>query len=162
MLRKTEKSNRIDSIKHVVLQQLINRVKSARNAHIPRTPKNGWIRTIRQALGMSGAQFAQRIGSTRNKVSILERKEANGNITINQLKELANGLDADFMYCVVPRKDPEQMIEDQAREKATEMIRKTHQNMYLESQHISNEAQEEQIRFLVDEIKRKRGKALWG
>lgn len=162
MLRKTEKSTRIDSTKHVLLQQLINRVKSARNAQAPKTPKDGWIRTIRQSLGMSGAQFAKRISSTRNKVSILERKEANGDITINQLKELSDGLDADFVYCVVPRRDPEQLIEEQARKKATEIMRKTHQNMYLESQHINNETQEEQIRFLVDEIKRKGGNALWG
>jgi len=162
MLRKRVKFNRIDSTKHVALQQLINRVKSARNAHTPKPPKDGWIRTIRQTLGMSGAQFAQRMGYTRNKVSILERKEASGDISINQLKELANSLDADFVYCVVPRKDPEQLIEDQAKKKATEMILKTHQNMYLESQHISNEAQEEQIRFLADEIKRAGGKALWG
>ena len=85
---KRAKSYRIDSTKHVVLQQLINKVKSARNAHTPKPPKDGWIRTIRQTLGMSGAQFAKRMGYTRNKVSILERKEASGDITINQLKEL--------------------------------------------------------------------------
>jgi len=152
----------IDSTKHVVLQQLINRVKSSREAHAPKPPKEGWIRTIRKALGMSGAQLAQRMGYTRNKVSILERKEASGDISINQLTELANSLDADFVYCVVPRKDPEQLIEEQAQKKATEMIRKTHQNMYLESQHISDEAQEEQIQFLADEIKRAGGKTLWG
>lgn len=162
MLRKKVKQNRIDSTKHVVKQQLINIVKSARNAHTPKPPKNGWIRTIRQTLGMSGAQFARRIGHTRNKISILERKEANGDISLNQLKELASELDADFVYCVVPRNNPEQLIEDQARKKATEIIRKAHQNMYLESQHISNEAQDEQIRFLANEIKREGGKALWG
>ena len=117
MLRRRVKCNRIDSTKHVVLRQLINRVKSARNVHTPPPPKDGWIRTIRQILGMSGAQFAQRMGYTRNKVSILERKEASGDISINQLKELANSLDADFVYCVVPRKDPEQLVEDQAKKK---------------------------------------------
>lgn len=161
MLRKRVQLNRIDSTWHVALQQLISKVRSARKAQNPKPPKDGWIRTIRQTLGMSGAQLAQKLGYTRNKVSILERKEASGDITINQLKDLANGLDADFVYCVVPRKDPEQLIEEQARKKATEMIQKTHQNMYLESQHISQEAQEEQIKFLIDEIKRKGGRALW-
>jgi predicted DNA-binding mobile mystery protein A len=162
MLRKSIKSNRIDSTKYVVLQQLMNRVKAARNTHVPKLPKNGWIRTIRQTLGMSGAQLARKMNYTRNKISILERKEASGDISINQLRELANGLDADLVYCVVPRKDPGQLIEDQARKKATEIILGTHQNMYLELQNISNEAQEEQIRFLADEIKREGGKALWG
>lgn len=162
MFSKKTRSNHIDSTKHVLLQQLIKKVKSARSAHAPRLPKDGWIRTIRQALGMSGAQLAQKLGYTRNKVSILERKEASGDITINQLKELANGLDADFVYCVIPRKDPEQFIEDQARKKAIEITNKAHQNMFLESQQISNEAQKEQIKFLVNEIKQKGGKALWG
>lgn len=162
MVKNNSTLNRIDSTKHVVMQQLNNRVKSARNAYVPKLPKDGWARTIRQALGMSGAQLAKRMGSTRNKISILERKEASGDITINQLKELANGLGADLVYCVVPKKDPDQLIEEQARKKASKMIRETHQNMYLELQQISNEAQEEQIQFLVDEIKRKRGKILWG
>lgn len=162
MLSKKTGSSHINSTRHVVLQQLIKKVKSARNAHAPRLPKDGWIRTIRQVLGMSGTQFAQQLGYTRNKVSILERKEASGDITINQLKELANGLDADFVYCVVPRRNPEQLIEDQARKKAIEITRKAHQNMFLESQQISNEAQEEQIKFLINEIKQKGGKALWG
>ncbi|TKB05908.1 mobile mystery protein A [Desulforhopalus sp. IMCC35007] len=162
MFSKRTKSNRIDSTRHVVLQQLMKKVKSARNVIVPKSPKDGWIRTIRQALGMSGAQFAKKMGYTRNKISILERKEASGDITINQLKELAEGLDAELVYCVVSRKDPEQFIDDQARKKATEIIQKTHQNMCLESQHISNEAQEEQIRFLANEIKREGGKSLWG
>ncbi len=162
MFSRRTKSNRIDSTRHVVLQQLMKKVKSARNAIVPKSPKDGWIRTIRQTLGMSGAQFAKTMGYTRNKISILERKEASGDITINQLKELAKGLDAELVYCVVPKKDPEQFIDDQARKKATEIIQKTHQNMYLESQHISEEAQEEQIRFLANEIKREGGKSLWG
>ena len=162
MFSKRTKSNRIDSTRHVVQQQLIKIVKSARNAFAPKRPKDGWIRTIRQTLGMSGAQFAQKLGYTRNKISILERKEASGDITINQLKELAKGLDAEVVYCVVPKKDPEQFIDDQARKKATEIIQETHQNMYLESQHISNEALEEQIGFLANEIKRVGGKSLWG
>ncbi|PHR27111.1 MAG: transcriptional regulator [Desulfotalea sp.] len=162
MFSKRTKSNHIDSTRYVVFQQLIKKVKSARNTLAPKPPKDGWIRVIRQTLGMSGALFAKKMGYTRNKISILERKEASGDITINQLKQLAEGLDADLVYCVVPRQDPEKFIDDQAQRKATEIIHRTHQHMSLESQHISNETQEEQIRFLADEIKRVRGKALWG
>ncbi len=53
-------------------------------------PKQGWVRTIREALDMSGAQLGARLGISRNKISILERKEADGSITINQGAVLDN------------------------------------------------------------------------
>lgn len=76
--------------------------------------KEGWVRTIRTALGMSGAQLGARAGLTRNKISILERKEAEGDITINQLKVLAERLGCDLTYALVPSKPIEDMIEDRA------------------------------------------------
>lgn len=162
MSQKQVNTNSIDSTKHVVLQQLMSRVKATRSLHPPKLPKDGWVRTIRKTLGMSGAQLARKMGYTRNRISVLEKKEATGDISINQLRELANGLNADLTYYIVPQKDPEQLIKDQAQKKATEIIQNTHQNMYLELQQIDQKALKEQIRFLADEIQRKGGKALWG
>ena len=110
---------------------------------------------------MSGAQLGERLQLTRNQVSILERKEAAGTITLNQLQELAEGLNADVVYAVVPRQSIEDTIEERAREIARAMLKMSQQSMFLEAQQISQEKQDEAIEMLVNELKSASGKVLW-
>lgn len=150
-----------NSVKAVVVKQRRDKADSAMSVVVPPMPKEGWIRTIRKALDMSGAQLALRLGFTRNKVSILERREAEGEITINQLKEMANALNADLVYAVVPRDSIQKMITNRAKEIATSLIVMSNQNMFLEAQQISVEKQKEAIERTADEIKKIGGRALW-
>ena len=39
------------------------------------TPTEGWLRTVRHALGMSGPQLAARLGVTKARISKAERSE---------------------------------------------------------------------------------------
>ena len=45
-------------------------------------PPKGWIRAIRDALGMSGAQLGRRIGVKAQSVADIERSEASGSIQL--------------------------------------------------------------------------------
>ncbi|MBF4223107.1 helix-turn-helix domain-containing protein, partial [Vibrio anguillarum] len=85
---------------------------------VPKPPKNGWVRSIREALGMSGAQLGERLNLSRNQVSILERKETDETITLKQLKQLASGLDAELVYAIIPRQSIDDMVEARAMELA--------------------------------------------
>ncbi len=149
------------SIQDTVEKQLRNKANQAMNAKVPKRPKQGWIRTIRKALGMSCEILGDRLGYSRNKISILERKEANGDITINQLKELAAGLNCELVYSVVPRQKVETIINDQAVKVARSKLKHINENMFLEAQSISHEAQEGQVISLANEIKSKGGRILW-
>ena len=66
-------------------------------------PRCGWTKTVRLALGMSSQALGARLGVTAQGARKLEQAEANGNITLNTLARLANGLDCEVRYVFVPR-----------------------------------------------------------
>jgi len=66
-------------------------------------PRCGWTKTVRLALCMSSQALGERLGVTAQGVRKLEQAEANGNITLNTLARLANGLDCEVRYVFVPR-----------------------------------------------------------
>ena len=66
-------------------------------------PRCGWTKTVRLALGMSSQALGERLGVTAQGARKLEQAEANGNITLNTLARLANGLDCEVRYVFVPR-----------------------------------------------------------
>lgn len=67
------------------------------------TPRCGWTKTVRLALGMSSKALGERLGMTAQGARKLEQAEANGNITLNTLTRLAHGLDCEVHYVFVPR-----------------------------------------------------------
>ena len=67
------------------------------------TPRCGWTKTLRLALGMSSTALGARSGMTGQGVRKLEKAEADGAITLNTLRRLADGLDCDVRYVFVPR-----------------------------------------------------------
>ncbi|RTR35900.1 mobile mystery protein A [Shewanella canadensis] len=148
-------------VKKTVLRQYREIVDGVINIFTPTAPKEGWVRTIRKALDMSGAQLAERAGMTRNKVSVLERREAGGDITLNQLKELADALDCEFSYTLRPKKAVSETIKEQALKVASMEVRKTSKNMFLEAQSISKEKEQYLIDDLAEEIMRDGGRKLW-
>ena len=69
-------------------------------------PDGGWARSVRQALGMSAEQLAQRVGVSRATIATLERSEARGRITLASLEKLARGLGCRVAYALVPEVAP--------------------------------------------------------
>ena len=67
------------------------------------TPRCGWTKTVRLALGMSSQALGARLGVTAQGARKLEQAEASGNITLNTLARLAQGLDCEVRYVFVPR-----------------------------------------------------------
>ena len=149
------------TVKKTVLRQYREIVDSVINIFIPTVPKEGWVRTIRKALDMSGAQLADRAGMTRNKVSVLERREAGGDITLNQLKALADALDCEFSYTLKPKKAVAETIRERALKVASMEVRKTSKNMFLEAQSISREKEQHLIDELAEDLMRNGGRKLW-
>ncbi len=157
----SQKKGHTGSLKQVVSRQYQSKADSALSVRAPAVPPEGWIRTIRKALGMSGAQLAARLGISRNRVSVLERKEAEGSISLKQLKELASELDADLVYAIVPKQSVADSIDKRAEALAQARLNTTHQNMMLESQQISSEKRNEALLEAKVAIKNAGGKSLW-
>jgi predicted DNA-binding mobile mystery protein A len=150
------------SIKKIVLQQLQSQVDRA--AELVRgisVPKEGWLRTTRKSLGMSGAQLARRMGITRAAISNTEKSELEGRVTIKAMRDAAEAMDCRFVYAIVPEKDIETLIRKRAREKAKAKVRKINQHMALEAQTLSGDKIEFEIERLTDELVKDIPAELW-
>lgn len=115
-------------------------------------PSEGWLATIRKALGMSGAQVAARMNVSRNAVYQAERKERDGAITINQMHKLAEAMGGRFVYAIIPEGSVEDVIRAQARRKAEARIRRVSAHMALEKQSLPSAQTKQRIEELADEL----------
>ena len=94
--------------------------------------KQGWISSVRQALGMTARQLACRLGLSQPRVAKMENNE--DNLKISTMKKIAEGLDCDFVYGFVPKTSLQDTIDRQARKKASDVLSKVNANMALEDQ----------------------------
>ena len=72
----------------------------------------GWIKSIRQALGMSTFQLAKRAGLNQSRISRIENAEVNGDLNLSTLKKIAEALNMRFVYAFVPGEGLEEMVRD--------------------------------------------------
>jgi len=124
-------------------------------------PKEGWIRTFRKALGMSGPQLAQRLGVSKAQASQMERMEVEDRITLKQLRRVAELLDCDLEYALIPRKPVAEMVRERAGMKARQLVTKVDTQMRLEAQHLSDEYLNEQIERETERLMREMPRDLW-
>src|SRR6204780_1240210 len=107
-------------------------------------PPRGWVRAIREALGMSAAALAARLGTTAGAVIRLEQSEARDRIRLETLRRAADALGCDLIYVLVPRRPLTEVVEDRAREIAHEHLAAVEQTMLLEDQATGNISQLEE------------------
>jgi|WetSurMetagenome_2_1015567.scaffolds.fasta_scaffold131689_2 predicted DNA-binding mobile mystery protein A len=125
------------------------------------TPRGGWVRAIREALGMSAAQLAERLGVIRQSVEAYERNEANGKITLESLNKIAGAMNCRLVYALVPEKPLEQIQRDRAEVLANELVKPVSHSMKLEAQAISEREARRQREQLVQALLQGNPKKLW-
>lgn len=124
-------------------------------------PPTGWIRTLREALGMSSDVLAGRLGCTRENISRLEQREKKGTISLATLKNVAEALDCTLVYCLVPNEPLETILEKQARTIAKRRIAAVNHSMKLEQQGLNATQLQQQEDDLVRELLEGDPKKLW-
>lgn len=77
-------------------------------------PVRGWIRAVRDALGMTSQQLADRMEISQPAVAQLERSELAGGIQIDSLRRAAAAMNCDLVYAIVPRTSLETIVRDRA------------------------------------------------
>lgn len=99
------------------------------------SPKRGWIRTIRTALGMTLDQLGNRLGSSKQAVEQLEKNEVSGALSLEKLRSAADALDCDLVIALRPRAGSiEAAVRNQAIKKARAMHSGVRHTMALEAQ----------------------------
>jgi len=141
-------------------RQLDKRLNILRSSSFTRPPR-GWIKAIREALGMTTRQLARRIGVVQSRAVDIEKAEVSGSITLDSLARAARVLDCELVYALVPRKPLEKMIEERAISLAKNSIKAARHSMALEDQTLDQADEREQVKQLAKQIAEKPGSRIW-
>ena len=140
-------------------RQLELRYESVRNLGGLGRPNKGWIRAIRDALGMSGSELAARMGVSQQVVSEIERNERQLAARLETLQRAAEAMDCDLIYALVPRTTLQETVRAQAERKAERHLAQVAHHGRLESQEVSPKELSAQLEELTSWFAERRG--LW-
>lgn len=126
-----------------------------------RSPAKGWVQAIRKALGMTTKQLAKRAGVHRMRIVQLERAESEDAVTMRSLRSIANHLNCDLVYALVPRVPLQTTIEQQALKIAKQRVQRVSHSMALENQAVKVTEIKEQIADLAKKLLNGTPKNLW-
>ena len=145
----------------LIRQQLdgtLNKFQPLRAAPIP---ARGWIRAIRDALGMNGRQLGHRLGLSKQRASFIEKQELDGTATLNTMRRIAEALDCDFVYCFVPRTSLEETVLSRAESVAARQLGRAAHTMSLEGQSLGDTENQESLINLTRKLADESPKSLW-
>jgi len=131
------------------------------DVQVPLRPRGGWLSTMRQALGMTKTQLADRMGIARTGVNRLETNELKGAITIASLTNAAEALGCELQYVLVPRKPLGEMVAEQALKRARDKLGRINQSQALEASAMKSQSLSRAVVDLAKEIEVRRPADLW-
>jgi predicted DNA-binding mobile mystery protein A len=98
-------------------------------------PAGGWLRAIREALGLSLETVGNAIGTGRQHVKAFENAEATYRITLGSLRKVAEAMGCELVYALVPKSGSiANLSEQRARTEATKRVLAVEHSMALEDQ----------------------------
>lgn len=132
-----------------------------RTSALPARPPSGWIKAIRESLGMPAAYLAKRLGIVQSSVHRLEISEAEDSITLGSLRRVAEALGCELQYALVPKKTIAQTLDEQAKRIARERMAAVAHSMALEAQSTSDDAIETQAKEMATSLSQGSRRELW-
>ena len=127
-----------------------------------KTPKSGWVKEIRQALGMTMQDLGARLGVIKQRIERIEKDEISGKLTLLTLHETAEALNCELVYFFVPKGEGlQKSLEEQARRAARDIVRSTEHTMQLEAQDTSRQSQQQLLENIAQELLNKEDRRIW-
>lgn len=145
----------------ITLKQLDQQFATLKEQDGSLMPAQGWVRTLRKALGLTIKQLAKRLGVDPSRVVKIETSEIEDKVTLHTLKTVASAMDCCFVYRFIPKSSLEEIIRNRARAVALTQLKRTAHTMDLEAQSIHQEWFEDQVKELTEELLRHSWKHLW-
>lgn len=136
------------------------RLASVTNWPVTR-PARGWIRAIRDALGLTTRALAERMGVSQPRIVALERGEVEDTITLATLRRAAEALDCTVVYALVPNSPLAETLRRQAGAKADARLSRVGHTMKLENQALSQAELSRERQSLVEDYLRGDLRRLW-
>lgn len=143
------------------LRQLDAALARWRSADLPSRPSSGWLKAIREALGMTATHLAGRLGVTTSTVTRLETSEADDTISLVTLRRAAEALGCELHYALVPKQSLADTLDARAKTLARQQMAAISHTMGLEAQAISQQAIEEQTRALAESLLKGSRRVMW-
>lgn len=150
-----------NSFRDLQLQQMEGQLSVWKAAPLSARPRAGWVRAIRESLGMSAAALARRLGMSHAGVRKLENAEASDAITLASLRKLALALDCELHYALVPRTSLSQQLRDRAEVVAQERLQPVAHSMALEDQAVHEPVSQLQREYVVKALLEGSRRELW-
>ena len=135
------------------LNAVDHEVKSAKNI-VPQS--SGWIKTVREAIGMTVSQLAARLGVTQPRITKMESNE--DNLKLSTMKKAAEAMNCEFVYYFKPKTTFQNLVDEQAQKKAAEVLKTVNVNMALENQEI---AEDEAVKDFASDLINTKIKQIW-
>jgi predicted DNA-binding mobile mystery protein A len=126
-----------------------------------RPPPRGWLKLIRESLGLTQRQQAERLSISAPSLHKSEQAEADERITLGQLRKLAEGLNCELVYALVPRQPLTEVVSQRARAIAIQEVDGVAHTMSLEDQRPASARLKKQVEQRTDELLRGKWSALW-
>ena len=128
---------------------------------IRQRPPKGWIRAIRDALGLTARQLASRMGRTHSVLVRLERSEVADAITLGSLRAAAEAMDCTLVYAIVPNRSLTETARARATSIADAKLSRMHHTMRLEDQALTRDDLAQERNSLIEGILARGGSRLW-
>lgn len=144
------------------LQQIDEELERFRPLIDSQPPRHGWVRAIREALGMTNVQLAKRLKiKAPQSVEDMQKYEASGTIKLQTLRKLAEALGCRLVYVMVPPKPLAEIRLDRARMVAARRLQRVAHSMRLEAQGVTDSEEARELERLVHELLAGNPKRLW-
>ena len=120
------------------LDQRVNLLNDARR--VAEKPVRGWLRAVREAVGLTQLEVGQKLSVTKQSYAELETAEERGRITLDSLQRAAGALDCELVYFLVPRPAVAETFTELARhhDPAMRHLEASEHSMALEGQAVGD------------------------
>ncbi|HEX7675831.1 MAG TPA: mobile mystery protein A [Bdellovibrio sp.] len=125
-------------------------------------PKEGWVKEVRNALGMSMSDLAKRIGVIPARISRIEKDEVAGKVTLETMNKVAEAMNCEFVYFIIPKSGSlEATVNEQAERVASKIVGVVDTNMKLENQGTSSSSKKDLLQSVAIDILTNHDRKLW-
>lgn len=143
-------------------KHLDRRLSPLRKTNDLARPPRGWVKAIREALGMTTAQLAERMGVAQTRVSRIEKDEVGAAVTLRTLQQVAEAMNCKLVYVLVPDQDLEQIVRRRAAALTNERLARAHHTMKLENQALASSDLAAEYKRIFKEYLEGDPRRLWG
>ena len=150
-------------MKHAELarKHLDERLTPLRKQAIFVRPPRGWVRAIRDALGMTTGQLAKRLGVDQSRITKIEQAEIEDAVTLKPLRQAAEGLGCTLVYAFVPNPSLDELVGRRVEDIVDKELARIDHTMRLENQALNQRDLKQERARLVSTLLNGNPRRLW-